>query len=295
MKILVTGSTGQLARSLVERAEGYADVELIAVGRPELDLEVPGSANDAIQRARPDLVINAAAWTDVDGAEEMRLRALRINAEGAGEVAAAAAAIGAPIIQMSTDYVFDGTSVEPYVEEAPPRPLNSYGRSKLAGEEAVRAANPNHLILRTAWVYSPFGRNFVKTMFATADERDELRVVSDQRGNPTSALEMADALLGIIVAWRQGDRIGQGETFHLAGSGEASWFELARSVMDLREQRGLRTAELVPIAAAEWPMRAVRPRYSVMSNAKFEQAFGFALPDWRQSVAAVVRRLAAER
>ncbi len=295
MKILVAGSSGQLARSLVERARGWAGLELVALGRPDLDLEVPGSAAAAIQRAAPDVVINAAAWTDVDGAEEMRLRALRINAEGAGEVAAAAAAAGSPVIQMSTDYVFDGTSGDPYGEGAPPRPLNSYGSSKLAGEEAVRVANPNHLILRTAWVYSPFGRNFVKTMFEAAGEREELRVVADQRGNPTSALDLADALLRIAENWRNGEAKGLGETYHLAGSGEASWYDLATHVMDCRSRLGLRAATLVPTSSCDWPMRAVRPRYSGLNSARFAHDFGCSLPPWRESVAGVVARLAGTR
>lgn len=293
MKILVTGSSGQLARSLAERAVGRAEVELVTVGRPELDLEVPGSAEVVIRRIKPDVVINAAAFTDVDGAEEQRLRAFRINAEGAGEVAAAAATEGAPVIQLSTDYVFDGAFARPYGEDAPLRPLNAYGSSKLTGEQAVRSANPDNLILRTAWVYSPFGRNFVKTIFEAADERDTLRVVTDQCGSPTSALDLADALLKLIERWRRGSKTGQGETYHLAGTGEASWYELARQVMELRQQAGLRVPALVPIVASDWPMRAVRPGYSALNSAKFAGDFGIVLPQWRQSVAEVVARLVA--
>lgn len=292
MRIFVTGASGQLARSLAERAKDNPLLELVAVGRPELELEEPGSAAAAIRQAAPDLVINAAAYTDVDGAEEHQFRALRINGEAPGEIAAASAAIGCPLIHLSTDYVFDGSYARPYDEEAPTRPLNSYGRSKLAGEEAVRAGNPDHLIVRTAWVYSPFGRNFVKTMFDAANERDELKVVTDQRGSPTSALALADALLRVIDLWRQDKAIGQGQTYHLAGSGEASWYDLARQVMDERQKLGLRTARLIPIRASDWPMRAVRPPYSALGCAKFARDFGFALPDWRTSVREVVERLA---
>ena len=295
MKILVTGSRGQLARSLAERAAGLPDIELVRAGRPELDLEVPGSAAEAIATARPDLVINAAAYTDVDGAEEQPQRALRVNGEAAGEVAAAAAGIGAPIIQISTDYVFDGSFARPYGEDAPVRPINAYGRSKLAGEDAVRSANPDHLILRTAWVFSPFGRNFVKTMFEAANERDELRVVSDRRGSPTGALDLAEALLKVADCWRLGERIGQGETYHLAGAGEASWYEFAQQVMKCRNGLGLRVAKIVPVLASDWPMRAVRPPCSALSSAKFARDFGFALPDWRTSVQATVERLAGDR
>lgn len=295
MKLLVIGRNGQLARSLVERAGGRPGVELLAIGRPQLDLGLPGSAGDAVRGQRPDIVINTAADTDVDGAEEHRLHAARLNAEGAGEVAEAAAAVGAPIIHISTDYVFDGSSAVPYREDAPTHPLNAYGSGKLAGEEAVRAANGNHLILRTAWVYSPFGRNFVKTMFEAADERDELRLITDKRGSPTSALDLADAILAIVDRWRLGSIERQGTIYHLAGSGEASWYELADRVMVNRKRLGLRVPRLVPIAASDWPMRAVRPDYSVLDSGKFKRDFGITLPDWQQSVDEVVRRLAADR
>jgi len=295
MKILVMGKSGQLACSLAERAKDHPGIELVAIGRPTLDLNVPGSAADAILEQRPDVVVNAAADTDVDGAEEHRLHAFRLNAEAAGEIAAAAATVGAPIIQLSTDYVFDGKSASPYGEEDALGPLNAYGRTKLAGEEAVRSASSNHLILRTAWVYSPFGRNFVKTMFEAAEEREELRVVADQRGNPTSALDLADALLRIVENWRVGGGAGLGETYHLAGSGEASWYDLADCVMDCRRRLGLRAAKLVPISAKDWPMRAVRPQYSALNSAKFAHDFGFSLPLWRGSVDDVVARLAGAR
>jgi dTDP-4-dehydrorhamnose reductase len=293
MKILVTGAHGQLARSLVERATGLTGFELTAIGRPKLDLAVPGSAEAIILKRKPELVINTAADTDVDGAEEHQQLAARLNAEGAGEVAAAAAAVGAPVIQLSTDYVFGGHGTTGHGEDAPTRPLNAYGRTKLAGEQAVRSANPAHLILRTAWVYSPFGRNFVKTMFEAAEERDELRVVADQRGNPTSALDLAGALLAIAQNWQRGGTLGQGETYHLTGSGEASWHELAEEVMAQRKKLGLRVANIVPIPARDWPMRAVRPEYSVLDSGKFARDFGIRLPDWHQSVGEVVKRLAA--
>lgn len=288
MRLLVTGKDGQLARGLAESVASRPDVAFVAASRPELDLEVPGSAWEFISRLAPDVVINAAAYTDVDGAEEQPLRALRINAEAAGEVAAAAAAVGAPIIHISTDYVFDGSATRPYAEEAPTGPINAYGRSKFAGEEAVRSANSAHLILPTAWVYSPFGRNFVKTMFQAAEDREEIRVITDNRGSPTSALDLADALLKVVREW-SGNQSG---VYHLAGSGDASWFELADAVMKCRARLELRTARLVPIGTSEWPMRAVRPSFSELSDVKFTRDFGFALPHWQASVARVVARLA---
>src|SRR3954453_4421736 len=198
MKVIVTGATGQLGRSLMERARDFAGIELIALSRQELDLEQPGSAAAAITEAAPDVVINAAAYTAVDQAEDEPERAFRINGDAAGEVAEAAARVGAAVIQLSTDYVFDGRGEGPYRDAAPVNPLGVYGRSKLAGEEQVRAANPRQAIIRTAWVYSPFGRNFVKSIMAAAGVRGLLTVVDDQRGSPSSALDLADALLAMI-------------------------------------------------------------------------------------------------
>jgi dTDP-4-dehydrorhamnose reductase len=290
MRILVTGNQGQLARSLIERAAPHPDIELVAVGRPDLDLEIAGSAAAAIAEARPDIVINAAAYTAVDQAEDEPERAFRINGDAAGEVAGAAARTGAAVIQMSTDYVFDGLGEGPYQEDAAVNPLGAYGRSKLAGEEQVRAANPRHAIVRTAWVYSPFGRNFVKSMIAAAAVRDRLTVVDDQRGSPTSAIDLADGLLAMV---KSGD--GWGETYHLGGSGSASWCEFAREIMAACAANGLPDVPVDPIRTEDWPTRAVRPRNSVLDSGKFEDAFGFTMPDWRSSTRVVVQRLAREQ
>lgn len=291
MRLLVTGTQGQLARSLVERAASHPQFELVAAGRPELDLEIPGSAAAAVRSIAPDVVINAAAYTAVDQAEDEPDRAMRINGEAAGELAAAARAIGAPIIQISTDYVFDGRSAAPYAEDAPTNPIGAYGRSKLAGEERVRQANPDHLILRTAWVYSPFGHNFVKTMMRLAQTRDGLTVVADQIGNPSSALDLADGILAMLEGWRDGERIGLGGTYHLAGTGSASWFDFARAIFDECRARGLPAAEVEPIRTADWPTKAARPANSQLDSSKFSQDFDWQMPDWRQSMANAVSRL----
>ncbi|MCL6682438.1 dTDP-4-dehydrorhamnose reductase [Sphingomonas alba] len=289
MRILVLGREGQLAQSLAERAAEFPDLQLAFTSRSDVDLSSSGSAARFIVAAKPDLVINAAAYTAVDRAEEEPALAFRTNGEGAGEAAAAARQVGAAIIHVSTDYVFDGASSSPYDEEAEPNPLNVYGRSKLAGEEAVRAANPHHLILRTAWVYSPFGRNFVKTMVRAAQDRDELSVVSDQHGCPTNALDLAAALLRISR-----DCEGFGETYHLAGSGSASWSDLASEVMANCKRTGLPAAKIRPITAAEWPTKAVRPASTILDCGKIERTLDIRLPDWRESVAATVERLAAQ-
>jgi dTDP-4-dehydrorhamnose reductase len=290
MKILVTGTEGQLTRSLVERAQIHPGIELAVCGRPVLDLEVPGSAAAAIADAAPDIVINAAAYTAVDQAEDEPERAFRINADAAGEVAAGAARAGAVVIQLSTDYVFDGQGKGAYREDDAVNPLGVYGSSKLAGEDQVRAANPRHAIVRTAWVYSPFGRNFLKSIVAAGGVRDKLTVVDDQRGSPTSALDLADGLLAMAQA-----RQGWGQTYHLAGSGEASWFEFAQEIMSQCARVGLPHVPVEPIRTEDWPTRAARPRNSILDSDKFEQAFGFAMPEWRESARKVVDRLARER
>jgi dTDP-4-dehydrorhamnose reductase len=280
---------------LVERAAGFDQIELIAAGRPELDLEIPGSAGKVIGAAAPDVVINAAAYTAVDQAEQERERAFRINRDGAGEVAAAAAQSGAAIIQISTDYVFDGRADHPYREEDPTGPLGVYGQSKLAGEEAVRTANPRRVIVRTAWVYSPFGRNFVKTIMAAAESRYTLTVVDDQCGNPSSTLDLADGLLTMIEVWRRAPGVGEGETYHLAGSGSTSWCGFAQAIMDECRARGLPFAEVRPISTADWPTAAPRPTNSILSSEKFARDFGYAMPAWRESLRHVMDRLAAGR
>lgn len=295
MKVLVTGSQGQLARSLAERAVNHPQIELVTAGRPELDLAVPGSGEAAVRSIAPDVVINAAAYTAVDQAEDEPDRAMRVNGEAAGELAGAARAIGAPIIQISTDYVFDGHSAAPYAEDAPTNPIGAYGRSKLAGEERVRQANPDHLILRTAWVYSPFGHNFVKTMMRLAQTRDRITVVADQIGNPSSALDLADGIFAMLERWRGGERSGLGGTYHLAGTGSASWFDFARAIFDECRAQGLPAAEVEAIRTADWPTMAARPANSQLDSSKFERDFGWQMPEWQEGLADVVSRIASRQ
>ena len=293
MKLLVTGRTGQVATSLVERAQGLRDVELLAVGRPDLDLAVSGRAAALIGAVRPDVVINTAAFTAVDAAEDYPDEAYRINAEAAGEIAAASASVGARLIHLSTDYVFNGTSDRPHGEDDPVGPLGVYGKSKLAGEVAVRLALPGATILRTAWVYSPFGQNFVRTMVRLGHERDEISVVDDQRGNPTSAFDLADAILALAARWSSGDAVGEGETYHLAGPDAISWAGLAARVMDQLRAIGLPAASVRPIASADWPTKAPRPTNSTLDTAKYRCDVGAALPSLDASLEHVVRRLVA--
>lgn len=293
MKILVTGHDGQLVKSLLERSRDSAH-RIVAVGRPELDLARLETITPAIERASPDLVINAAAYTAVDQAEDEPELAYRINAEAAGELAAAAHQAGARIIQISTDYVFGGASASPYGEDAPTNALGVYGRSKLEGEEAVRSANRDYVIVRTAWVYSPFGRNFVKTMLKLAADRESLGVVSDQQGNPSSALDLADGLLRLISAWEAGASKGLGETYHLAGTGSTTWDVFAREVFAVSSSLSGPSAEVRSIRTEDYPTRAARPRNSCLDCSKFERDFGYRAPAWQTSTAEVVRRLLSD-
>jgi dTDP-4-dehydrorhamnose reductase len=292
MRVLVTGAQGQLALSLARRAAAVPGLDLRTAGRPELDLERSETIAPAIRAAAPDVVVNAAAYTAVDKAEDEPERAFRINGAAAGEVAAAARRHGARIIQISTDYVFDGTGEGPYSENAPTSPLGAYGRSKLEGEWRVAEANPDHVVVRTAWVYSPFGHNFVKTMLAAATKRSELTVVADQRGNPTAAEDIADGLLALIGRWREQPDLGLRGTYHLAGSGVASWFEFAAAIFGEAARNGLPIASVKPIRTADWPTRAARPANSVLDSSRFAADFGYRAPPWRQSMAAVVAELA---
>lgn len=291
MRIAVTGTEGQVVRSLVERAQGLSGIEVVSVGRPVLDLLRPETILPAIRAARPDIVVSAAAYTAVDRAENEPELAAAVNAAGAGRVAEAAAVLGVPVIHLSTDYVFAGDSARPYSEDDPTGPQSVYGRTKLAGEEAVAAANPRHAILRTAWVYSVFGGNFVKTMLSLAADHQVVRVVSDQFGNPTSAHDIADAILAIapqLVGEVSTGRLG---VFHLAGTGTTHWAGLARRVFETSRSLGGNFARVEEIATSDFPTRARRPLNSRLSTERLQSAFGWRAPDWGLSCDAVVRRL----
>jgi len=288
MRLAVTGTTGQVALSLAERgaAEGH---EVVLLGRPELDLAVTGEADmrALLTRAAVDAVVSAGAYTAVDRAESEPDLAQAVNAGGAGRLAAAAAALGLPLIHLSTDYVFDGSGTRGWREDDPTGPQGVYGASKLAGEEAVLAAHPGATVLRTAWVYSPFGANFVKTMLRLAESRDEVGVVADQFGNPTSALDIADGVLALAA--RAG--AAPGGLFHMAGSGETSWAGLAEAIFAESGAGGGPRAAVRRIATADYPTPARRPANSRLDCGKLERVCGLRLPDWRLSLATVIERL----
>jgi dTDP-4-dehydrorhamnose reductase len=289
MRILVTGRNGQVAQSLAERAS--ADHELIFVDRPGFDLANPETIARAVERIRPDIVFSVAAYTAVDKAESERELALAVNGEGPGILARAAAGIGAPIVHLSTDYVFDGSGDHPYREDDPVAPLGVYGATKLAGERAIAASGARHAILRTAWVYSPFGNNFVKTMLRLAADRDELTVVEDQRGCPTSALDIADAMLRVADIWASDPDKGADTVYHFAGSGETNWADFARAILAFSAARGGPTASVRGIPTSAYPTPAKRPANSRLDSSRFAQTFGRRAPDWRESLEWVVKRL----
>ncbi|RUX96605.1 MULTISPECIES: dTDP-4-dehydrorhamnose reductase [unclassified Mesorhizobium] len=291
MRLVVTGREGQVAASLLEAGQGRAGVEVIAIGRPELDLAKPDTVIDAIAAAKPDIVVSAAAYTAVDQAEDEPDLAFAVNAVGAGKVAEAARRLGVPVIHLSTDYVFDGTKAGSYVETDAPAPRNAYGVSKLAGEQAVAAANPRHLILRTAWAYSPFGRNFVKTMLKLAADRDEIAVVADQWGNPTSALDIADAILHAAAMMHPNMGFSSFGAYHLVGTGETNWSGFARHILDSSRLFGGPWARVRDIATTDYPTKARRPANSRLSTAKFTATFGWTAPEWQQSTKEIVSRL----
>jgi len=294
MRIAVTGRTGQVVQSLLARA-GAAGITVIPVGRPELDLAQPEGVRQALANTQPDCIVNAAAYTAVDKAEAEPELAMRINGEGAGAVAAAAAAISVPLVQLSTDYVFDGMAPRPWLEGDPTGPLSAYGRSKLAGEDAVAASGADWTILRTAWVYSPYGTNFVKTMLRLAESRDELGVVSDQLGSPTSAPDLATAIIAMAKALAAcpSDASLRG-VFHAAGAGEASWADLAETVFAASAALGGPSASVRRIAASDYPTPARRPSNSRLDCGLLAERHGLRLPLWQDSVKTCVAALLAQ-
>ncbi|MEI5668084.1 dTDP-4-dehydrorhamnose reductase [Bosea sp. CCNWLW174] len=290
MRIVVTGWTGQVVQAMLERVP--AGFEVVALRRPELDLAALKTVAPALRSAKPDVIVNAAAYTAVDQAESEPELALRVNGEAAGEAARVAAALGVPMIQISTDYVFDGGLGRPYREDDPVGPISAYGASKLAGEHAVATATENHAILRTAWVYSPFGKNFVRTMLRLAETRDELGVVADQHGCPTSALDIADAIFA--VARNLTDRPNEAALrgiFHMVAQGEAVWADVAEAIFAEREALGGAPVRVKRIATADYPTPARRPANSRLDSTRLAEIHQVRLPQWQDALSICVRRL----
>jgi dTDP-4-dehydrorhamnose reductase len=292
MRIFVTGAEGQVARSLREAAALDDAIEMACGARPDVDLLRPATAARAIEAFRPDLVVNPAAYTAVDRAESEPDLAFAINRDGAGAVARAAAGVGAPIIHLSTDYVFDGIKPGPYLESDAPCPAGVYGASKLAGEAAVAEANPRHMILRTAWVYAPFGANFVRTMLRLSGERELLTVVDDQVGCPTYAPDIAAAILAIASRLDRGGWQGAyaGVT-NCAGPDAMSWRAFAQAIVSGSALRGGRDIPVASITTADYPTPAKRPANSRLDSARLADLLGVRLPPCEVSLGDCLDRL----
>ena len=294
LRIYVFGSQGQVACSLREAATGQPDIALGFGGRPDVDILRPDLVEKALGEFVPDIVINPAAYTAVDRAESEPQRAFAVNRDGARIVAEASSRLGAPIVHLSTDYVFDGRKKQPYVETDATAPQSVYGRSKLEGEHAVAATYERHIILRTAWVYSPFGNNFVRTMLRLSKSLDQLRVVDDQIGCPTFAPDIAVAILSIA---RRIDHLGWNREFagitHLAGPDEVTWCDFARRIMRALEQHGERSVAVEAIPTAAYPTAAVRPANSRLCCDRLASIFGVRMPSLQRSLEHCITRLLA--
>lgn len=287
--VLVIGKGGQLSSALAAQAGA---LPLMQIERPELDLAHPETVAPALERVRPALVINAAAYTAVDRAENERDLAWAVNATGPGAIAAWCGAAGVPLIHVSTDYVFDGNKGAPYVETDPPCPTGVYGASKLAGEEAVLAACPMSAILRTAWVYAPAGRNFLLTMLAARKKTDTLRVVADQIGCPTAAADLAAAILAIVRRVRaDGWQARYAGLFHATGRGATSWHGFASAIFAEAARFGVAPPTIVPIATADWPTPVRRPPDSRLDCSHLTSVFGIAFPKWQTTLSKTVETL----
>ncbi len=292
MRILLTGKDGQVGYELQRALAPLGHI--LALGRRELDLADPNAIRAAIQRLAPELIVNAAAYTAVDHAEKEPELARTINTEAPAILAEEAKRIGAAVLHYSTDYVFDGAKAEPYTEEDATNPLGVYGATKLAGEQAIAATGVPHLILRTSWVYATRGRNFLLTILRLAAEREQLRIVNDQTGAPTSAPARADATARIIAKWQFSSLRQLSGTYHLSAGGHTTWCEFARAILAEPGARALQprpiiAREVVSIRTDEYPTPARRPRYSVLDNSRLARAFGIVLPDWRTQLRDVLR------
>jgi dTDP-4-dehydrorhamnose reductase len=302
--ILLTGKNGQVGRELAAMLPSIGNV--VAVGRDELDLSKPDDIRNMIRESNPQLIVNAAAYTAVDKAESEELLAGAINAQAPGVIAEEAKKLGAAFVHYSTDYIFDGQKTTPYNENDTPNPQSVYGRTKLQGEKAVQQTGADHLIFRTAWVYGREGKNFLRTILRLATQREELRIVSDQIGAPTSSREIAAATTQILTRLfahekRTHPLAKSSGTYHMTAAGEISWAGFAEAILEHARTDPPRASwyatatnnlpliarRVVPITTAEYPTPARRPAYSVLSNQSLAAAFQTHLPDWRAQLRSV--------
>lgn len=287
MTILVTGKSGQVVRALVEEA-AQQGVDLGAIGRPSFDLKAPNALIAEILRRAPRVLINAAAYTAVDKAEDDAETARQVNGAAAGALAQACADVGARIIQLSTDYVFSGEKSSPYVENDETGPQSEYGRSKLLGEQLVQQNNANAVILRTAWVFDARGANFVRTMLRLAKAQDEVPVVADQHGCPTFASDLASAILAVATT------PGDAGVYHCVGDGETNWADFAEEIFAQASALGGPSARVRRISSSEYPRRARRPANSRLDCGKLANDYGVRMRDWREALRACLDKIAAD-
>lgn len=293
MRLAVTGKNGQVVSAL--QALAGPGLEIVALGRPELDLARPDTVFKALRDAKPDVVVSAAAYTAVDKAESEPDIAFAVNRDGAKAVARAANDIGVPVIHISTDYVFDGTKTTAYVENDPTGPASVYGRSKLEGEQAVSESTDNYAVLRTAWVYSEYGSNFVKTMLRLSESRDEINVVADQFGCPTSANDIAIAIVSIARKLATDPAPHLRGVFHMSGTGETNWAGFAKQIFAFSAKNGGKSIVVNDITTAQYPTPARRPANSRLDCCKLEEVYGIRLPEWQTSTRAVMAALAQSK
>ncbi len=293
MRVLVLGRTGQVAKGLSVCTVRHPDVALVSVGRPQLDLLDMSSISGAIRSQAPDVIINAAAWTGVDTAEGAPDAARAVNATAVGKLGEITANLDLPVVHISTDYVFSGEKNDPYREDEQTGPINVYGYTKLEGEQLLRASNPKHVIVRTSWVHSPFGNNFVKTMLRLAVSRDEVGVVADQRGSPTYALDIAEGLISVARTLKYSRNDMRWGTYHMVGGGDCVWAEFAAAIFEASERLGGPSARVKRIEMSEYPTPARRPANSRLDCTKLEEAFGVSMPHWKLGVADCVARCLA--
>ena len=290
MNVLVIGSNGQLGFELM-RASWPAGASPRGLAHAALDVRDLAAVEAVIAAERWDLVVNAAAYTQVDRAESERDMAFAVNRDGARNVAGACGRRAIPVIYISTDYVFDGAKPTPYVEDDPVAPINAYGESKAAGEAAVRQANPRHIIIRASWLYGVHGQNFVKTMLRLAAAREEIAVVDDQRGSPTSATDLAHVIT--VVAHRLAAGQGQWGKFHFCGAGDTTWFGFAQAIFADPDARLVRQPRLRPIPTSGYPTAARRPANSRLDCGRIESAYGIRRPAWRASLRVMLAELSS--
>jgi dTDP-4-dehydrorhamnose reductase len=292
MKILVFGSGGQLGYELMRRGQGL-NLTMHGVDYPQTDITVKTQVIKAFAEYRPQLVLNAAAYTNVDGAESEPELAMAINREGPANIARLCAENKIPLVHISTDYVFDGTKGSPYLEKDPVSPVGVYAQSKAEGETTLRSLLDELIILRTAWLYGSHGHNFVKTILKLAREKAEIRVVSDQYGSPTSAADLAETILTIADILRQPAAVKWG-TYHYCGRGIISWHEFAQAIVDIgRHHTKIRTNRVEPIKTVDYPTRAVRPAFSALDCGLLNENFGISPKPWRESLKITIQEILA--